>query len=170
MTQFLPMVYLPMQFKVRSEAYWQSVAIYSLTLILYVVIKALWDTTLQTGIVNVVLTDPMVVLLGMFVLASVISLIATLVSNRSIVVSEAGIAFTSRFHERLFLLEEIEKISIGRERRVKVRGVLSLVKVRIKGRRRTLRIRPAIYENDQMLVSALLSLRNYQIHGVQQPQ
>ncbi len=159
MTQVLPFVSLPVQFKVRIDPYWQSVAVYSVTLILYVVIKSLWDTTLQSGIVNVVLTDPIVVLLGLFVLVSIGALITTALADRSIIVAEDGIAFVSRFHERTFTLEEIESISIGKDKRVRTRGVLSLIKISIKDRRRPLRIRPAVYDNEHQLVSALLTVR-----------
>ena len=160
MTDILPHADVPAQFNVRLDSYWQSVAVYAVVLILYVVIKAMWDTTLQTGIVNVVVADPMVVLLGLFVVISIIALIANMVSRRAIIVTEDAIAFVSRYHQRTFSIEEIDRIVIGRDRRIKIRGVLSLVKVHIKGRRRPLRIRPAIYENEQLLVSALLSLRH----------
>ncbi len=159
MTQMLPEVKLPAQFRVRLDPYWQSVAIYAVTLIVYVMVKAMWESTLQTGIVNVVLTDPIVVLLGLFVLISLIALLMNMISHRAIIVAEDGIAFLSRFHERTFALDEIERIAIGRDRRVRVRGMLSLVKVTIRGRKRPLHIRPAVYENEHMLVSALLSLR-----------
>lgn len=158
MTQTLPHVLLPAQFQYRLEPYWQSVAVYAVTLIVYVFVKALWETTLQTGFVGVVLTDPIVVLLALFVLVAIVSLIANLVAERSIIVTDDGIAFVSRFHERMFKVDEIEKISFGKSRRIKVRGMMSLLKVRIKGRKRALRIRPAVYENDKQLVAALLSL------------
>jgi hypothetical protein len=159
MTQLLPEVKLPAQFRVRLDPYWQSVAVYAVTLILYVLIKAMWETTLQTGLVQVVLTDPIVVLLGLFVVISLVSLVTNMFTHRAIIVGEEAIAFVSRFHERTFALDEIERIAIGRDRRIRVRGVLSLVKITIRGRRRPLRIRPAVYENEHILVSALLSLR-----------
>lgn len=161
MTQVLPSVQLPAQFRVRIDPYWQSVAVYAVTLLVYVVVKAMWDTTLQLGIVNVVITDPIVVLLGVFVLVSVGALIVNIVANRVIIVTEDAVAFVSRFHERTFRLDEIERIAFGRPRRIKVRGMMSLLKINIKGRRRPLRLRPAVYENDQQLVSALLSLRTH---------
>ena len=159
MTDTLKHVHLPAQFTVRVEPYWQSVAVYAITLILYVLIKALWDTTLQTGLINVVLTDPIVVLLSAFVLISVLGLILTMVTRRSVIVSDDAIAFLSRFHERAFKLDEIEKILVGRDRRIKVRGVMSHIKVYIHGRRRPLRVRPAVYENEEQLVAALMSIR-----------
>ncbi len=160
MTDTLTHVNLPAQFDVRVEPYWQSVAVYAVTLILYVLIKALWNTTLQTGLINVVLTDPIVVLLSAFVLISMLALVFTMVTRRSVIVSEDAIAFLSRFHERAFKLDEIERIVVGRDRRIKVRGVMSHIKVYIRGRRRPLRIRPAVYEHEQQLVSALMMVRN----------
>lgn len=152
-------VHLPAHFHVRVEQYWQSVAIYAVTLIVYVVVKALWETTLQTGMMNVVIYDPVVVLLAAFVVASLTALIATSITQRTLTITDSGLVFTSRFHERVFERGEIEKIVVGRERRVRMRGVLSHVRVYIRGRRRPLRIRPAIYDNEQHLVAALMTLR-----------
>lgn len=151
---------LPADFRIRIDQYWKSVAVYAITLITYVIIKSLWDSTLQQGIVNVVLTDPVVVLLGAFVVASAVTLVANLISRRSLVIAEGGITFRSRFHERTFTKVEIESITVGRDRRVHIKGVLSVVKVRIRGRRRVLRIRPAVYDDERRLVAALMSLRS----------
>lgn len=147
-------------FRVRLDQYWQSVAVYAITLILYVIIKSMWDSTLQQGIVNVVLTDPVVVLLGAFVVASAVTLVTNLISRRSLEIGARGITFRSRFHERTFTQEDIESIAVGTDRRIRIKGVLSVVKVRIRGRRRVLRIRPAVYDDERRLVSALMSLKS----------
>ena len=160
MTDTLQHVHLPAHFHVRVDQYWQSVAVYAITLIVYVLVKAMWETTLQTGIVHVVLTDPIVVLLGAFVLASIIALVVTTLSRRTITITEDGIAFASRFHERVFKREEIEKIILGRDKRIRVRGVLGHIRVYIRGRRRPLRIRPAVYDQEQLLIAALMQLRH----------
>ncbi|MCX6140980.1 MAG: hypothetical protein NTX15_09160 [Candidatus Kapabacteria bacterium] len=160
MTDKLPKVQLPAEYHVKLDFYWQSIAMYAITLISYVMIKAIWDSTLQQGLVNVVLTDPVVVLLGSFVLISTVSLIVNSVSRRSVLISDDAITYISRFHERSFNLSEIEKIVVGRERRTNVRGVLAVVRIYVRGRRRPLRLRPGLYENENQLVSALLSLRH----------
>lgn len=148
------------RFTVRLEAYWQSIAIYAVTLIVYVVGQALWDSTLQQGLVNVVLTDPIVALLGTFVLVALAAVIINTAAKRSIVISDDGITYTSRFHERMFNVNEIERIVIGGERRMRVRGVFAVIRVYIKGRRRPLRVRPGLYENDARLVERLIDLRS----------
>jgi len=161
MTNSLPKVQLPATFTASLDPYWKSVAMYAITLIVYVVIKAMWDTTLQSGIVNVVINDPIVVILSAFVLVSSLSLIVNAITKRAIIISEEALTFISRFHERTFTLEEIEKIVVGGERRLRRRGVLSTIKVHIKGRRRPLRIRPAVFEDDGHLVSAVMTLRRH---------
>jgi hypothetical protein len=164
MTDTLQPVHLPAEFYHRYDFYWQSISFYAVTLIIYVVAKALWENTLQTGAVSVVLTDPVVVLLGVFVLGSTIALVVNRIARRTIIVSEDAISFTSRFHERTFNVSEIERIALGRDQRIRVRGMFSVVKIRIANRRRMLRVRPALYTNEHALVSALLSLRKLTKH------
>lgn len=147
------------RFTVRLEAYWQSIAIYAVTLIVYVIGQALWNSTLQQGLVNVVLTDPIVALLGTFVLVSLIAVVVNTVAKRSIIISDEGITYISRFHERTFRIDEIERIMMGGDRRMRVRGVFAVIRVYIKGRRRPLRVRPGLYENDALLIDRLMKLR-----------
>lgn len=147
------------RFTVRLEAYWQSIAIYAVTLIVYVIGQALWNSTLQQGLVNVVLTDPIVALLGTFVLVSLIAVVVNTVAKRSIIISDEGITYISRFHERMFRVDEIERIMMGGDRRMRVRGVFAVIRVYIKGRRSPLRVRPGLYENDALLIDRLMKLR-----------
>jgi hypothetical protein len=162
MNPSLPTVELPAEFKVKLAPYWTSVAVYSITLLLYIVIRALWDATLQQGIVNVVIKDPIVVILAMFVLISSLSLLFNAIIRRSITVTKDSITFSSKFHTRTFTHDEIRKVVIGRDRRMRVRGLFSLIKLHVKGRRRALRVRPAVFENDTKLVSALLNFTDRQ--------
>jgi hypothetical protein len=147
------------RFTVRLEAYWQSIAIYAVTLIVYVIGQALWNSTLQQGLVNVVLTDPIVALLGTFVLVALIAVVVNTAAKRSIVISDDGITYVSRFLERTFSVHEIERIAMGGDRRMRVRGVFAVIRIYIKGRRRPLRVRPGLYENDAKLIERLVALR-----------
>ncbi|MDZ4745899.1 MAG: hypothetical protein SGJ05_07835 [bacterium] len=165
MTESSPTIHAPAEFKVRIDFYWQAVALYALTLIAYIVVRALWESTLQQGIVTVVLTDPIVVLLGSFVIGSSLVLLFNWLARRSILVGANGITFASRFHERTFSSEEIERITIGRDRRIKVRGMFSVVKIKIANRRRPLRIRTALYNKEAGLIAAIAGLRKHHLRG-----
>lgn len=165
MTEPSQSVQLPAEFKVRIDFYWQAVALYALTLIAYIAVRALWESTLQQGIVTVVLADPIVVLLGAFVIGSSLVLLFNWLARRTIVVNANAITFSSRFHERTFMSDEIERIAVGRDQRIKVRGMFSVVKIKIANRRRPLRIRTALYNNEPGLITAILGLRKHHLRS-----
>jgi hypothetical protein len=144
----------------QLDFFWQSVAFYAVTLIVYVMVKALYDKTIQMGLVNVVLTDPVVVILGLFVVLSVASLIINSVSKRTIQVSGNSITFLNSLRRRTFELDEIEKIIIGKDRRRRASALTLTIRIYIKGRRRPLRILPALYDNEQDLIQSILALRH----------
>jgi hypothetical protein len=147
-------------FRMQLDFFWQSVAFYAVTLIVYVMVKALYDKTIQMGLVNVVLTDPVVVILGLFVVLSVASLIINSVSKRTIQVSGNSITFLNSLRRRTFELDEIEKIIIGKDRRRRASALTLTIRIYIKGRRRPLRILPALYDNEQDLIQSILALRH----------
>jgi len=152
--------YIVKTFRIQLDFFWASVAFYAVTLIVYVMVKALVEQTLQSGLVNVVLTDPVVVVLGFFVLMSVVSLVINSVSKRTIHVTDTSIIFQNRLRERTFTLEEIDKIIIGKERRPRASALTLTIRIYIKDRRRPLRIRPALYDNEKDLTESVLALRH----------
>jgi hypothetical protein len=147
-------------FSVQLDFYWQSVAVYAVTLISYVIIRALYFSQLQQGLVVVVVNDPVVVILGLFVALSVIALIVEMVMDRVIIVGPDFVTFINRFHERTFRSVEIERIVIGGDGRVRVRPTTPIIRLYIRDRRRPLRIRPALSDRENELVSAVLALRH----------
>ncbi|MFN4909043.1 MAG: hypothetical protein ACK475_03955 [Bacteroidota bacterium] len=147
-------------FSVQLDFYWQSVAVYAVTLICYVIIRALYFSQLQEGLLVVVVNDPVVVVLGLFVALSVIALVVEMIMDRVIIIGPDFITFVNRFHERTFTSDEIDRIIIGKDRRVRVRPTTPIIRLYIKERRRPLRIRPALSDRENELVSAVLALRH----------
>lgn len=147
-------------FSVQLDFYWQSVAVYAVTLIVYVIVRALYFSQLQEGLLVVVVNDPVVVVLGLFVALSVIALVVEMIMDRVIIVGSDFITFVNRFHERTFTSDEIDRIIIGRDRRVRVRPTTPIIRIHIKERRRPLRIRPALTDREQELIAGVLALRH----------
>jgi hypothetical protein len=100
------------------------------------------------------------VVLGLFVVLSVASLIINSVSKRTIQVSGNSITFLNSLRKRTFELDEIEKIIIGKDRRRRASALTLTIRIYIKGRRRPLRILPALYDNEQDLIQSILALRH----------
>lgn len=150
---------LPRTFHVQLDFYWQSIAVYAVTLIGYVIVKSMYFSQLQQGLVVVVLRDPVVVILGAFVALAVTALVAEIVSERAIIVGPDFITFINRFRERTFTADDIERIIIGKDRRVRVRPRTPVIRLHIRDRRRPLRIRPSLTDQEDDLVAMVLALR-----------
>lgn len=155
----------PRTFHVQLDFYWQSIAVYAVTLIVYVIVKSMYYSQLQQGLVVVMLRDPVVVILGAFVGLAVTALVAEIISDRAIVVGPDFITFINRFRQRTFTADDIERIIIGRDRRVRVRPRTPVIRLHIKDRRRPLRIRPSLSDNEDDLVAMVLALRRNH-HGM----
>lgn len=143
------------EFHYRLDFYWQSVAVYAIALIAYALVKG----TIIDGSFTLALHDPVVIVLMVVVgISCVVSLMAWL-SKRTITIGEDYIRFRNRFRTRTFLKEHIVNIALGKQKLVKVRGSYRVAKIRLNNRRRLLRIRPSLYEQEQELVQALVSLK-----------
>lgn len=145
----------PQEFSLRMDFYWQAIAVYALSLICYALVRG----TFWEGSLTLTLRDPIVIVLGALVLGSCLWSLVNWFMRRSIVVGESFIRFTNRFRSRTFQQHDIELISVGRQKMLKVRGAYKLVKIRLRSRRRLLRIRPSLYDNEQELVQALIILK-----------
>jgi hypothetical protein len=143
------------EFPVRMDFYWQAIAVYALALICYALVRGtVWD-----GSLTLTLRDPIVIVLGGLVIGSCLWSLGNWYMRRSIIIGDSYIRFTNRFRSRTFQQKDIDVISIGRQKMLKVRGVYKLVKIRLRSRRRLLRIRPSLYEQEQALVQSLLALK-----------
>lgn len=146
---------LEQEFQLRMDFYWQAIAVYALALICYALVRGtVWD-----GSITLTLQDPIVIVLGALVVGSCIWSLGNWYMRRSIIIGDSYIRFTNRFRSRTFQQKDIDVISIGRQKMLKVRGVYKLVKIRLRSRRRLLRIRPSLYEQEQALVQALIILK-----------
>jgi hypothetical protein len=75
-----------------------------------------------------------------------------------IAITEDTIIFKNRFRERIVKLHDIKSIMLVKDRRFKM-NTLSAVKIRIQGRRRPLRLRPSLFENEEALIADLKELK-----------
>ncbi|MFP4369863.1 MAG: hypothetical protein ACLFR2_09805 [Candidatus Kapaibacterium sp.] len=139
------------KFTQRLDFYWQSLSAYAVILIVY----ALFKGTISDGTVNIVLADPIVILLAFFVLISAISLLFQVSKNREIITGEDYIIFKSRLGQKKYTIDDIQKISLGREKLFQIRGAYKVIKIKLKDRKRTLWIRPSSFWDEQELVNEI---------------
>lgn len=143
------------EFRYRLDFYWQAVAVYALALIAYALVKG----SIIDGSFTITLHDPIVIVLMAVVgISCLVSLVAWFM-KRTITIGADYIRFRNRFRTRTFSRKDIHAIALGKQKLVKVRGSYRVAKIRLAHRRRLLRIRPSLYEQEQELVQALVSLK-----------
>lgn len=147
------------EFTYRLDFYWKAISFYAVALILYGLARGIANGSLSEGRVEVVLYDPLLILLFIFVAGSALTLLINWYMRRSIIVGQDFISFRNRYRERTIHLSDITRMAIGREKLIKVRGAFKLVKIRLASRRRLLRIRTSSFHNEQELVQALAALK-----------
>jgi len=146
-------------FHYRLDAYWRSLAIYAVALLLYGVGRSIVAGTLQSdGRIEVILDDPIFWLLTAFVIVSAIALGINVVLRRRIIIVNDALIFATRFRQRRLERSAIRLVLIRRERS----GWRFLRSVRIYPRRRRypIRIRPSFYEHERELIELLSKFRS----------
>ncbi len=137
-------------FRYRLDIYWRALALYLLALLGYALVRG----GVSNGYITMVLTDPIVLLLLLFVVWTGAVLLWAWSRSPSIVVGADYLRVRSRFGERLLRLEDIEQVRLPRRQR----GWTRLVRIRLKSKRRVMVVRPAAYERPQELLQELVRL------------
>lgn len=146
----------PTEHKKRLDFYWQFTSIYTFALVVYVFAKGL----ISDDRFSAVLMDPFVYLLGSFVVLSIASLIVQLLKRHTITISDDSITFLTRRKEKHYNASDIVRVVMRKERTIGISQRYKLVKIKVNGRKRYIRIRPSSFTNDKQFVSALLALKS----------
>jgi len=141
----------PKEFKYKLDFYYQQALIYLVTLILYAGVKGSFIENEFT----LVFSDPILYIIGFFVLVAFITLLLNRIRDRKLVVENTAIVFQHRFTRREVPFSEIEWLHIGRERAVQTAGRFQVIVFKVKGRRRLYRIRVGRYEREKELITEM---------------
>ncbi len=139
----------------RLDFYWQFIVAYFIAFLLYSFLKG----SIDEGTLTITFKDPVVILLALFIVVTGISLMVDYYKKASIIVGKDFIIFKSRFKEKKYGLHEIQRIALGRERIINVKSSFRLIKLRVAGRRRIIRIRPTSYLNENELLTSIVILK-----------
>jgi hypothetical protein len=140
----------------RLDFYWQYIAIYAIILLIYSILKG----SISKGTLTLVVYDPIVILLLIFILSSFLPLLVHYYKQKSIIVGPDFIIFKSRFREKRYSVSDIISISMARVKQIKVRrGTYRIIKVQVQKRRLPVRIRPSSFWNEHDLVESIGRLK-----------
>jgi hypothetical protein len=141
----------PKEFKYRLDFYYQQALIYLVTLILYAGVRGSFIENEFT----LVFSDPILYIIGFFVLVAFISLLFNRLRDRKLILENSAIVFQHKFTRREVPFSDIEWLHIGRERAVQTAGRFQVIVFKVKGRRRLYRIRVGRYEREKELIAEM---------------
>ena len=104
----------------QLDFYWQAIAVYAVALLAYILLKG----TISEYTLSVVLYDPLVILLLLFIAGSAIGLLINWWAQREIIVGPDFISFKNRIRERTYALQDILRIYVGSDHEQKFAGNL----------------------------------------------
>lgn len=137
-------------YKYKLDFYYKSLIIYLVTLIAYILIKGRFFHERF----EVVVKDPIIYIIAIFILFFLMVLIANSVSAREIIINDAKIIFKNRFGQREVGISEILQVRFSREkrRRNEERSEVRIVKLKLINRKRLLRIRLNDFQDEKELI------------------
>lgn len=139
------------EYKYKLDFYYQQALIYLVTLMVY---AGIVGSFIQDSI-TVVFQDPILYIILFFVLQSFGLLLLNRIRDRKLIITDKEIILQHRFKKRLIHVNDIEWLHIGKERGVQTAGRYQVVIVKIKGRRRSFRIRIGRYEKEKELIQQM---------------
>ncbi len=145
----------PAIFQQRLDFYWQFIAVYSVILLFYSLMRG----TIEEGTITLVLNDPLVLLLAFFIVTTSVAMLVTLYRRRKIIIGKDYIIFKNRFREKKYTADKILRISLGRVNRLQKRAAYRVIRIKVENRRRAIRIRPNAYWDDKELVDSILEIK-----------
>lgn len=138
-------------FRYKLDFYYQQALIYLLVLIGYVGIRG----NFVEDTFELVFRDPMLYIIILFVVVAFVALILNRIRDRRLIIMENKIIFKNRFEEQEIPFDEIDWVSIGRERQVQTSGRFQVIRMKLKSRLRLVRIRVGRYDHEKELVSEM---------------
>ncbi|MEP7146855.1 MAG: hypothetical protein ABI792_07585 [bacterium] len=149
-------------YKYKLDFYYKSLIIYLITLIIYILIKGKFFRESF----EVVVKDPIIYIITIFIGFFLIVLIANTVRAREIVINSSKIIFKNRFGQREVAINDILHLRFSREksRAAEERSDVRIVKLKLKNRKRLLRIRMNDFQNERELMNEFRSITKKLIH------
>ncbi|MGO9482230.1 MAG: hypothetical protein ACLP05_10695 [Candidatus Kryptoniota bacterium] len=141
-------------FRRRFEFYYQSVAVYAVALILYALVRG----TFAEDEFTMVFKDPIVYAFIIVLAYSVFILVFNMLFQRDVIVTDDSIILQNRFDSKTVKLASIEWIRVGRAKRMKVRGSFKVIKLKLKGQMRAVRINPIYFHDERGMIETFKQL------------
>jgi len=140
--------------KYRMDFYYQSLVIYLLFFVIYVIIR--WSSEENIG---AVLDDPIFYILLIFIVFFLIIVTYNIIRSPMIILKQDRIIFKNRFRSREVMFSDIINVKIGRRRNRQEEITYRIIKLKLRHRRKQLKIRANDFERGAELIDEFLRIK-----------
>lgn len=153
-----------------EKTYSQKLDVYYISSITYLVVLVIYAVIAGTMVgdrIQMVWDDPIIYLLALCVVVSLGGLIVAGVLCKRVIIRDSELVFATRFKKRIIRPDEIVWIAVRRGSRGKVRDGIAerAARIRLKGTRRRLWVRPSGFTDGEQMMKELIRWANH--NGVQ---
>lgn len=141
-------------FPYRLDYYWKSLSLYSIILSVFLLIK---ESISNNKIITAVY-HPVIIILILFIFITLSALLIQIRQKKVIILSNDKITLSTRNKSKSFYWKDIQKIYLITTQ-LKKENTIRLIKLKINGRRRALRINPSMFQNENNLVIFLTEIK-----------
>lgn len=142
-------------YRYNMTLYYQLLAVYFFALVIYILLRLQFTGFDWSKIIH----DSVFYLFVIILFYVLSTTIYYLIKRKEIIFEDDRLIVSTKFKSIEIPFDEIESIKIKREHKFHLSGLLRLIRIRLKNRKKSVIIRPFDYEDDEDLLNELLKLR-----------
>lgn len=146
----------PIKYKFKLDFYYNMLLVYLLFMVIYLVIRG----TFEDGSFQIVLKDPIIYFIAIFVIIFAVILLINKIKNGEILIYDNRLEIKNRFGTKTILFDDILFVKFSKEKRKfdESKSPHKIVRLKLKRRKRFLRIRLADYNDENSLYQEFIKL------------
>ncbi|MDR0927812.1 MAG: hypothetical protein LBO69_08620 [Ignavibacteria bacterium] len=142
-------------FSQRVDFYGQALAAYVVVLVVFFIFKG----SVIEGSITVRLFSPIIILMLTIIVLTTIMLIIATIKRKRITIDDDSITFHSRYYNKTYKFDQIKHIHINKSPTKVVKHSAHFVKLKIKGKKKSILVRTASFNNDNELLDRFIEMR-----------
>jgi len=141
-------------FEYRLDYYWKSLSLYAVVLSIFILIR---ESISNTKVIDNIY-QPIIFLLIFITIITSIALLYQIYQKKKIILENSKILLTTRWYTKSIDLNNIQKIII-KTKKYKKLDIYKIIIIKLKGKRRAIRINPAYYNNENLLIDEFSTIK-----------
>lgn len=141
-------------FEYRLDYYWKSLSLYAIVLSIFILIR---ESISNTKVIDNIY-QPIIFLLIFITVITSIALFYQIYQKKKIIIENTKIMLNTRWYTKSIDINNIQKIIIKTNKYKKL-DIYKIILIKLKGKRRAIRINPAYYDKENLLIDEFTRIK-----------